>query len=307
MDWDDLRLVLAIAQEGTLSGAARRLRVTHSTVFRRLGSIEKSLGVRLFERFRDGYSATPAGETAAALAGRFADDFVALERRLSGQDLRPSGTVRIATTDTICALLMRHAPALRTAHPEIRLEITISNAMANLTRREADVAIRPVPEPSETLVGRRIADIAHAVYGSPSRLAHEGKDLSEWVGLEDTLATTVIGRWMQANVPPDRIAISVDSLLALRDAAGAGMGVALLPCYLGDGDARLRRVRPGAVNDVRSALWLLTHGDLRRTARIRAVMDFLATALGSERAFLEGRRYGKGAASRRPATRSRTR
>src|SRR5690242_7155922 len=219
MEWNDLRVVLAVAQEGTLSGAARRLRVTHSTVFRRLGAIEKSLGVRLFERFRDGYSATPAGETAAALAGRFADDFVALERRLSGQDLSPSGTVRIATTDTICAMVMRHAPALRLAHPEIRLEITISNAMANLTRREADMAIRPVPEPSETLVGRRIADIAHAVYGSPSRLAHEGKDLSEWVGLEDTLATTVIGRWMQANVPPDRIAISVDSLLALRDAA----------------------------------------------------------------------------------------
>lgn len=309
MDWDDLRLVLAVAQEGTLSGAARRLRVTHSTVFRRLGAIEKSLGVRLFERFRDGYSATPAGETAAALAGRFADDFVALERRLSGQDLSPSGTVRIATSDTICAMVMRHAPALRTAHPEIRLEITIANMMANLTRREADVAIRPVPEPPDTLIGRRIADIAHAVYGSSSRLAHGGKNLSdqEWVGLEDTLATTVIGRWMQANVPADRIALSVDSLLALRDAASAGMGVALLPCYLGDEDERLRRIRPGAVNDVRSALWLLTHGDLRRTARIRAVMDFLATALGSERAFLEGRRYGKGAVSRRPVTRSRTR
>jgi len=301
MDWDDLRLVLAIAQEGTLSGAARHLRVTHSTVFRRLGAIEKSLGVRLFERFRDGYSATPAGETAAALAGRFADDFVALERRLSGQDLRPSGTVRIATADAICPLLMWHAPALREAHPEIHLEITISNAMTNLTRREADVAIRPVPEPPETLVGRRIADIAHAIYGSPARLARGGKNLSDhvWVGLEDTLATTVIGRWMQANVPADRIALSVDSFLPLRDAACAGVGIALLPCYIGDGDDRLRRVRAGSVVDVRSALWLLTHGDLRRTARIRAVMDFLASALGSERALLEGRRYDKTAGSRR--------
>jgi DNA-binding transcriptional LysR family regulator len=163
MNWDDLRLVLAVVREGTLSGAARDLRVTHSTVFRRLGAIEGRLGVRLFERFRDGYSATPAGEAAAALATRFADDFVALERRLSGQDLRPSGTVRIATTDTISAMLMRHVPALRAAHPEISLEVTVSNAVANLTRREADVAIRPTPEPPETLVGRRIADIAHAV------------------------------------------------------------------------------------------------------------------------------------------------
>jgi DNA-binding transcriptional LysR family regulator len=296
MDWNDVRLVLAVAREGSLSAAARSLRVTHSTVFRRVGAIEKDLGVRLFDRFRDGYSATPAGEAAAQLAARFADDFVALERRLSGQDLRPSGIVRITTTDTIWTILMRHLPALRAAHPEIRLEITISNAMANLTRREADVAIRPIPEPPDTLVGRRIADIAHALYAAPAYLARQdSRELAahHWVGPDDTLATTVIGRWMRANVPDDRIALRVDALPALRDAARAGMGVALLPCYLGDGDDRLRRTLPGAVSEIRSTLWMLTHNDLRRTARIRAVMEFLATALGSERPLLEGRRHGK--------------
>lgn len=301
MDWNDLRLVLAVAREGTLSGAARKLRVTHSTVFRRLGAIEEALGVRLFERFRDGYSATPAGEATAALAARFADDFVALERRLSGQDLRPSGTVRIATTDTICTMLMRHVSALRAAHPEIRLEITISNAMANLTRREADVAIRPVPEAPETLVGRRIAGIAHAIYGSRDDVAgNDGRDLSnrEWVGLDDTLATTVIGRWMHAHVLNARTVLRVDSLPALRDAARAGLGIALLPCYLGDDDDRLRRILPATAPEAHSVLWLLTHGDLKRTARIRAVMDFLAIALGSERALLEGRQHGKAAPRR---------
>ena len=300
MNWDDLRVVLAIAQEGTLSGAARSLRVTHSTVFRRLGAIEGNLGVRLFERFRDGYSATPAGEAAAALAGRFASEFVALERRLSGQDLRPSGTVRIATTDTICTMLMRHVPALRLAHPEIHLEITISNAMANLTRREADVALRPVPGAPETLVGRRIADVAHAIYCSTAYIArHRNGDSNsyEWVGLDDTLATTVIGRWMHGNVRDARIAVRVDGLPAARDAARAGMGVALLPCYLGDEDDGLRRLMPATA--VRSVLWLLTHNDLKRTARIRAVMDFLGTALGSERALLEGRRYSSPTRSRR--------
>jgi DNA-binding transcriptional LysR family regulator len=126
MDWDDPRLVLAVAQEGSLSGAARRLRVTHSTVFRRLGAIEESLGVRLFERFRDGYSATPAGETVAALAARFADDFLALERKLSGQDLRPSGTVRIATSDTISTMLMRHVPEPHCADMLSAMETQIS-------------------------------------------------------------------------------------------------------------------------------------------------------------------------------------
>jgi DNA-binding transcriptional LysR family regulator len=305
MDWDDLRLVLAVTREGTLSGAARRLGVTHSTVFRRLGAIEKSLGVRLFDRFRDGYSATAAGESTAALAARFADDFVALERRLSGQDLRPFGMVRITTTDTICTMLMRHIPSLRAAHPEIRLEITISNVMANLTRREADIALRPVPAPPETLVGRRIATITHAVYGSPSYLSRRGsadRTDYDWIGLDDMMATTVIGRWMRENIEDDRIAVKVDALPALTDAACAGMGLALLPCYVGDAEPRLRRARSVAVSAASSTLWLLTHGDLKRTARIQAVMNHLATALGSERALLEGKRPGKGAAPRAPRT-----
>jgi DNA-binding transcriptional LysR family regulator len=298
MSWDDLRLVLAVAREGTLSGAARRLRVTHSTVFRRLRIIEDGLGVRLFERFRDGYSATPAGSAVAALAAKFAEDVVALERRLAGQDLRPSGTVRITTTDTISAMLMQHVPALRAAYPDISIEVTVSNAMANLTRREADVAIRPTAEPPDTLVGRRIATIAHAVYGSPSYLSlHSGDPFElEWIGLDDTLATTVIGHWMRENVRESQIRVRVDALPALKTAACAGVGMALLPCYLGDGEAGLQRVPWAAARpEVRSALWLLTHSDLRRTARIRAVMDFLGGALGSERALLEGRRSGNAA------------
>ena len=166
MNWDDLHLVLAVVREGTLSGAARRLSVTHSTVFRRLGAIEEQMGVRLFERFRDGYVPTPAGETAAEAAARLEDEVLTLERRLSGQDLRPSGVVRIATTDTLGTILMRHLPAMRAVHPDIQFEVAISNAMANLTRREAEIAIRPTPEPPEILVGRRVANIAHAIYGS---------------------------------------------------------------------------------------------------------------------------------------------
>jgi DNA-binding transcriptional LysR family regulator len=297
LDWDDLRLVLAVAREGTLSGAGRTLGVTHSTVFRRLGAIEQRMGVRLFDRFRDGYAATPSGETAATLAARFAEEVLSLERRLSGQDLRPSGTVRIATTDTVSTIVMPHLAALRVSHPEIRLEITVSNAIANLTRREADIAIRPTPEPAETLVGRRIADIAHAIYGSPAYLSgHASKDLRahDWIGVDEALAATVIGRWMGENIPDARLAFRVDALPALRDAARAGMGLVLLPCYFGDTTAGLRRAVPKTLPEPRSALWLLTHDDLKRTARIRATMDFLATRLASERALLEGRQPGSG-------------
>jgi DNA-binding transcriptional LysR family regulator len=292
LEWNDLRLVLAITREKSLSGAARTLGVRHSTVFRRLGAMEQKLGVRLFERFRDGYSPTSAGEAAANVAARIAEDVLSLERRLSGQDLRPSGTVRITTTDTVGALLTRHLSTLRAAHPEIGLEITISNAMANLTHREADVAIRPTPEPPETLVGRRIADIAHAIYASPDYLnRNENKSLfaHDWVGLDDALVGTAIGRWLQENVPQARLACRVDSLPALRDVALAGLGLALLPCYVGDTALGLRRALGKTLSQPRSALWLLTHNDLRRTARIRAVMDFFASALMADRALLEGR------------------
>jgi DNA-binding transcriptional LysR family regulator len=293
LDWDDLRLVLAVFREGSLSGAARRLTVTHSTVFRRLGAIEKQMGVRLFERFRDGYAATSAGEIAAASAVRLEDEVLTLERKLSGQDLRPSGTVRITTTDTLSSILVRHLPAMRALHPDIRLEIVVSNTMANLTRREAEIAIRPTPEPSDMLVGRRVADIAHAIYGSRAYLNHHGgKDLSahDWIGLDEALADTVIARWMRENLHAARIACCVDALPALRDAASAGLGLAVLPCYVGDLASGLRRVTPKPLPELRSALWLLTHDDLKRTARIRATLDFLAKTFASERAVLEGRR-----------------
>lgn len=165
--------------------------------------------------------------------------------------------------------------------------------MANLTRREAEIAIRPTPGPPEILVGRRIADIAHAIYGSRAYLSrHEEKDLSahDWIALDDALANTVIGRWIHENLRAAHITCRVDALPALRDAALAGLGLALLPCYLGDPASGLRRLTPQTLVEPRSALWLLTHDDLRRTARIRATLDFLAKALASERALLEGRR-----------------
>jgi DNA-binding transcriptional LysR family regulator len=296
MDWDDLHLVLAVAREGSLSGAARALGVTHSTVFRRLGGIERRMGVRLFERFRDGYAATSAGEIAVRVASQMADEVLSLERRLSGQDLKPSGTVRIATTDTISILLLKHLSDLRSAHPEIMIEVAASNAMANLTRREADIALRPTADPPELLVGRRLADIAHAVYASPDYLSrHDSKHLGDhrWIGLDDALGGSVIGRWLRDSIPRDRMPVRVDTLLALRDAAAAGMGLVMLPCYLGDMAAPSLRRASGTSTAPSSALWLLTHDDLKRTARIRAVMDFLATAFASERALLQGEKPSK--------------
>jgi len=252
------------------------------------------MGVRLFERFRNGYMPTAAGDAAMALAGRFEEEILALERKLSGQDLQPTGTVRITTTDTLgLTIVMPHLAAFRAAHPDIRVEMTISNEMANLTRREADIAIRPTAEPPASLVGRRIAGIAFAVYGTaaqlPGRRASDVLATRDWIGLDDALAGTVTAHWLRDNVPDARIHCRVDSLVALREAARAGLGLALLPCFLGDSVVELRRATRDPLPEPRSEVWLLTHEDLKRTARIRAVMDFLAQGLASQRALLEGR------------------
>jgi DNA-binding transcriptional LysR family regulator len=284
-----------IKREGSLSGAARRLGVRHSTVYRRLGAAEKRLGARLFDRFRDGYAATAAGELAALCAARLEDEVLALERQLAGRDLSPSGVVRITTTDSLAPVVMRHLPAMRALHPAIQPEIAISNAMANLTRREADIAIRPTPNPPDLLIGRRIAEIAHAIYAADAYLSSGESDPAkdwqrcEWIGLDDALADTVVARWMAATLPASRIACRVDALPALRDAALAGLGLALLPCYIGDLSPGLRRVMPQTQAAPRSTLWLLTHEDLKNTARVRATLDFLAQALNAERALFEGR------------------
>lgn len=289
---DDLRLIFAIGEAATLGGAARRLGVDHSTAFRRLGGLEKRLGVRLFERARDGYSPTPAGEAAIAAAGALLHGLGQLEQRLAGEDLRPSGVVRITTTDTLLDFLAPALATFRTKHPEITLEVVAANAFFTLTKRDADVAIRPSLTAPENLVGRRIAEISTAPYATPKYLAKHPNRLAlrehDWVAPDESLGHLGSAKWMQNQILPERVILRADSLLALRAAAGAGLGVAPLPCFLGDVDPLLARVGP-TIPEMTSALWLLTHPDLRRVARIRAFLDFMAPWLAEKRDLLEGR------------------
>jgi DNA-binding transcriptional LysR family regulator len=290
MNWEELRLVLAIGQAGTLSGGARRLGIDHSTAFRRLGVLEARLGVRLFDRAPDGYAATPAGEAIIAEAERFDEAVIDLERRLAGEDLRPSGIIRVTTTDTLFELLAPHVARFRAGHPEIILELVVANAFLSLTKRDADIAIRPAAEAPETLTGRRIANIATAIYArSGSRpVAAAALGTMDWISLDESLSHLRSSRWVEANIPRDRIAARVNSVLAMRALAREGLGIAALPCYLGDADPGLMRIHP-PLDDMASALWLLTHPDLKRVARIRTFIDFIADALGRCRNAFEGK------------------
>lgn len=287
----DLRLVLAVGRAGTLLGGARGLGIDHSTAFRRLNALEERLGVRLFERRRDGYAPTAAGEEMIAAAARVDEELLALERKLAGADLRPSGTVRVTITDTGVPLLTPLFAKFRAEHPEIALEIAVANQFFALSRRDADVAIRPSADVPEDLIAHRIAGVATGPYASRSYdEAHRGAPLHEhhWIAPDDSLSHLGSARWLQRNVPDDRIGYRASSLVALQEAAREGLGVAPLPCYLGDTDARL--VRVGApLPEMAATLWVLLHPDLKRVARIRAFVDFIVPALTRMRPLLEGR------------------
>jgi DNA-binding transcriptional LysR family regulator len=287
--WDDFRLIDAVAGTRNLPAAAARLGMDHSTVFRRLKAIEAVLGQPLFERHRTGYTLTPAGEEVAALAARVDEDITAVTRRLAGQALAPSGEVRIATSDSLLSdLLMPMLSAFREANQAIRLDVVTGNAALNLSRRDADVAVRATDAPPDTLVGRRAARIAWALYGAAS--AEHPQDPAEsahWVCLGDNLSGLKVVRFAQAAVAPGRLAARFDTVLGLAHGVAAGIGVGHLPCFIGDawpGLVRLAPPDPAYASD----LWLLTHPDLRHTPRVRALMDHLAEAISAKRPLIEG-------------------
>lgn len=295
MDWTDLRYFAAVGRLGTLAGAARELGVNHSTVFRRLNALESELGVKLFERLPTGYALTTPGEEMLATATRVEEEITALDRRISGRDYRLSGPIRVTTTDTLgLSFVQPYLYRFHQQYPGIQVELVISNEFFSLSKREADIAIRPTRTPPEELVGRKLSDIAWAVYGSKEYLKGRRKprkreDLAghALVRGDDSLGTLAAERWLRRHGAQAEVACRTNSIMAQVAAAKAGFGLAVLPCFVADTAVDLVRVLPPDA-DLVSQLWLLTHRDLRHTARIRAFMEFMAGAVARDRRLLEG-------------------
>lgn len=293
--WDDFRLVKAIADHSGLTGAAAALGVNHSTVFRRLGQIEEQVGLQLFERRKTGYVATAAGVEMAALAGRVEEDVATFSRRLAGRDVAPSGELRITTTDTLYLhLLLPIFSAFRAAHPAIRLDIVLGNQALNLSKRDADIAIRASDAPGETLVGRRIATLSWAIYGRAAEapIPDDGDGpaslfLRDWVALGDQLAHVKAARYVREKVAPERIALRSSAVLGLAEAVEQGIGIGPLPCFIADQRPALIRLLPHDP-DFSTGLWILTHPDIRNAPRVRAFMDFVGGELAKQRGLIEG-------------------
>ncbi len=293
--WDDFRLIKAIADNRTLPAAAGRLGINHSTIFRRLNLIEAAVGHPLFERLRAGYVPTPAGERMVQVAGEMEAQVAAFGRQIAGEEIAPAGEVRLTTSDSLLVhLLMPMLGKVRTALPGIRLDIVVANESLNLSKRDADIALRAGGNPPETLVGRRIATVAWALYGRADAFA-PGTTIApqmladhDVVSLGDGFAALAkLRRLVREAVPPERIACRVSTVMGLAEAVEVGIGIGYLPTFIGDARPALRRLAlPDP--DLADALWLLTHADLRRVPRVRAVLDQLNALLSAQRPLLEG-------------------
>lgn len=288
---DDWLLVARVADLGSLVLAAQRQGISHATAFRRLGALEQRLGARLFERRAGRYAATAAGEALAEAGRHMQAQADAALLRVQGQDLRPRGLVRIASTEgLIGGLLLPLLPGLHKALPALQLQCSARNEFHNLSQREADLALRPAPSPPPHLIGQRIAPMRHAVYAQRAkakRFQRAPPDQQPWIALDDSAAGSKALLWLVRQLPLEQVALRFSGLLMVRSVCLQGLGLAVLPCFLGDAEPGLVRLgEPLAECD--SELWLLSHPELRETVRVKAARQWLLKALSVQVGLLAG-------------------
>jgi len=292
LEWSDLAVILAVCRAGTLSGAARLLGNNHSTVFRRINAIERKTGVRFFERLPNGYAMTDSGEAAMKSAERIEAEIQGLSREILGRDQRLQGLVRVTAMDMLAIhTLPRVFAEFRRLHPGVTCELVYTISALDLARREADIAIRAMPKVPDSSLGRKVCDFRFGIYAAPEYLErNRGKPLAEhdWVMIEG-VADWLLPMIWKTREAADRQTVFTSSGPAVVAAAEAGMGLFPMSCYAADSRPGLVPVsRP--IESMTVELWVLTHADLRRTARVKALMDYLVESLRDMRDLFEGRK-----------------
>ena len=282
LDWNALKIFIAIAHSGTLVGASVSLRMSHSTVYRRLNDFEEQVG-RLFERLNGSYELTELGEEMLLIGQSITHSFEDIERHIAGKDTQIKGIVRITAPSSFSyTCLPRHLAELSKLYPDIQVELLVTNLELNMTNRLADIAIRVTSSPPEHLVGREVRRIKWGAYASEDYLSKHGKadslmDLKNHrlIGAMGSLRSHPAFSWLDKKYALN-IGQRTDDLVAMSCLAESGHGLALLPDDLArPGIKRLFTFEQGGENQ----LWILTHSDLRKVERIKVVMKFLATAL----------------------------
>lgn len=298
LDWNDLRYALAIAHGGSLAAAARQLGVNHTTVLRRLDVLEGRLGARLFERQRQGYAPTEAGALLLEQARRMAEQADEIERRIQGRDRELTGHLRVTTAFVLMEhLLPAPLAAFARDYPGIEVEVLENAFLMDLARRgpeasagwsqrQADVAIRLSAQVAQHLVGRQVGEAPCRVYalrgapGLPQELTPLPALLREapWIAFEHDGRGRVYDLWMREHLAQARVRVRVDIFNAAAAMLRTGIGVAVLPCFMEASLPELVAVS-APIPELTVPVWMLTHPDLRDTARVRVFMQHVGDAI----------------------------
>jgi DNA-binding transcriptional LysR family regulator len=292
LDWNDLRFFLAIHRARTLAGASRTLGVEHTTVGRRLTAMENALGTKLFVRTPDGFSPTTVSHTILVHAEQVEAALVAIER-IAHDDDRPEGLVRLTTSETFAGYVGRRLGELRARHPKITVEVLSGNANLDLTRREADLALRIAPTKQPELLCRSIAKMGWSLYAARGYVEARGPVTPsetlrghDVIGFNDSLAQAPGALWFAAHADGANVVLRSGSIPAALNAALGGLGVVAIPCFLGDAEPTLVRLMPDLVGE--RDMFLVVHPDLAKTARVRVVMDFFIERFAADADVLAG-------------------
>ncbi|MBT3703194.1 MAG: LysR family transcriptional regulator [Alphaproteobacteria bacterium] len=295
MAWDDLRFVLTVAEQGTLSGAARVLGVNHSTVLRRVSSFEDKKGVKVFERTGNGYTLTPESRHLLTSLRAIEDQVNGLDRAMARQGLELDGPVRITTTDSFAVSgLVQHVASFQKEHPGVVVELNVSNSYVNFTKMDADITIRPAPRLPDDMVGERACDLMTHVYATQGYLDQNPAtsfSAHKWLGVSEPISSSRVGQWQDENLPAAAIVLKSSSFVALRDVAETGMGMALLPCCLGDPSPHLVRAKKFP-DGMKTSIWVATHKDMMGSTKVQSIISWFAEAVRQDTDLFEGRTNG---------------
>lgn len=289
MDWDDLRFVLAVARAGSALRAANALKVNQTTVMRRIAHIEADIGADLFEPKQSGQLLTPLGNVVAAAAEKMESEVVALQSAIAARQRVLSGSVRFTSSEAYASRII--APclnALRKQYPNITVELIIDDRRLDLSRGEADVALRASARPEGAgIVAQRLPDAHWAIYCSHAYAEEHGApngadDLNRHaiVGLEGAMANLPAFLWLKRVAPAARITARSNSLTNLASALKAGLGVGPLSCFIGDTEPELMRCFP-PIPELDAEVWLIVREEIKHAPHVRAFVDFLAAHLRS--------------------------
>jgi len=277
-DWDDLRYFLVFAQEQSLSAAARKLKVDHATVARRISALEASLNLKLVDRRPRAYVLTTDGERIANLGKRMEVESFAVERSALAGQSGVVGEVKVSAPPALaCSLIAPHLGKLRQQHPHLSLQLLGNLGSASLNRREADIAIRLSRPTEPDFVARKITTILFALYGSAEYLDRTPADQLTFIAYDESMEQTTQQLWLLEQAGDRPILLRSNDLNIQAMAAKAGVGLVALPYFLGEQYS----LKPAGISGpaLEREVWLVTHSDIRHTASVQAVMTFLAQCL----------------------------